>query len=125
MILPLAAVGIVRSWWKLGAGVILGAVLAFPLGQCSGARNQEAHEKADRAISITEALQQDTKAKEKGAAQALEDAATVADQTEKLANAVAALPDAVPSARRVRLMCEWMRNDPAADLSNLPVACRP
>lgn len=122
--IPLAAIAFVRAWWKAGAGIVVGAALAFPLGQCSGSQAQKKHEEADRAITQAEALKVDTKAKEKAADQRVKDAAEVADMTEKLTDAVASLPDEIPSARRVALGCQRLRNG-GADVSDLPIACRP
>jgi hypothetical protein len=34
----LEALAILRAWWKLIPGFLIGAALAFPLGQCSGHR---------------------------------------------------------------------------------------
>ena len=114
------------SWVNLRslAGLALGVVLAFPLGQCSGERRQHKLEEAQRAVAIAEALKRQNTATEKGAAQSLRDAQAVADAERKLTDAVADLPDETPSVRDVQLTCERLRNQ-GDDVSNIPACSGP
>lgn len=111
--------------WRTLAGLAAGLLLGFVAGQVVGAKNQKAHEEADRALAITEALQDDVAAKEVSAEQRLKDAATVAEMTERLTDAVASNPDQAPSVRRVAVECERLRQAYGADFPDLPLVCRP
>lgn len=121
---PAVLIALARSWWKAVPGFIVGCVLAFPLGQCSGSQAQKKHEQADRAVAITEAVKLDANAKEKSAEERTRDAIAVTDMKDSLTDAIASLPDSVPSARRVALGCQRMLNA-GTRVSELPVACGP
>lgn len=121
--MPVEIVAIARAWWKLVPGFVLGALIAFPLGQCSGdARATKRHEAANAASQVN-ALNEDAQAKETAAAERLNDAADVAAMKERLSDAVAALPDHVPSPRRIALGCQRLREAGTRD-ADLPVECR-
>jgi hypothetical protein len=118
------ALTIARAWWKLVPGFVLGALIAFPLGQCSGdARATKRHEAANAAAQV-QALTEDARAKETAAAERMNDAADVAAMKERLSDAVATLPDDVPSPRRVALGCQRLREAGTGD-ADLPSVCRP
>ena len=116
------ALDIARSWWKALPGFAVGALLAFPLGQCSGKAEAERRAEANTAIARAEAALADSEAKEKSADERLNDAAKVADLRERLTDAVASLPDEVPSAHGVALGCQQLRE--AYHGAELPLACR-
>jgi hypothetical protein len=112
------------QWWKAAVGAAVMFPMAFMLGQCSGESNAKAKQKAADAVAIVEVLKTDAKAKEKAADERLADAEAVAETKEKLTDAVQNLPDAMPSARRVALACQRLRND-GQDVSRLPACSGP
>jgi len=118
------AIAIARAWWKVLPGFVLGALIAFPLGQCSGDARATKRLEAANAASQVKALTEDAKAKETAAAERMNDAADVAAMKERLSDAVASLPDHVPSARRIALGCQRLREAGTRD-ADLPVQCRP
>jgi len=122
--IPLAVLGLARSWWKAGAGFVLGAVIAFPLGQCSGSQRAEEREQAARAVAITEALKTDSAAKEVAAGERLADAAAVADLKQELTDAVTEVADSAPTPSDVALGCARLRAQ-GTDVSDLPACGRP
>ena len=80
------------------------------------------HEKDAQAVRAVEAVDLDSKAKGAASTQGVKDQAINNQLTKDLTDAVSALPDAVPSARRVALGCARLRAS-GRDTSNLP-QCR-
>lgn len=108
-----------RLFAILGAALAVIALLAVVY--LKGVNAERDRQEAAKAVAIVEAMKTDEKAKEKAAEVRLADAAEVAEMKEDLTNAVASLPDDVPSARRVALACARLRAQ-GADLSGIP-AC--
>jgi hypothetical protein len=112
--LPPNVISFALSWWKAGAGALVGAALAFPLGQCSGVDIQKDR---DKAASIA-SLQLDARAKETAAEQRGQDAATTAARAQGRIDATKNQPDAAPGAlrcqfERKRLLDAGVKNVPA------------
>ena len=116
-----SVVDVLLPWWKVGLGAVLVFGPAFLLGQCSGAGNERDRLEAARAVTVIETLKEDGAAREVSAGERLADASAVAENREDLINAVQDLPDGLPSARRVALACERMRQQ-GVDLADVP-AC--
>jgi hypothetical protein len=120
--IPLGFFVFARKWWKLGAGFLVGALVAFPLGQCSGAAGQKKHEQADRAVAIAGAMTANAKASDKAASERVTDALKAAELERKLTDAVAEVSDSAPTVSDVALGCARLREQ-GDDVSNVP-ACR-
>ena len=123
--MPLPAIALpaaVLKWWKLGVGLILGALLCFPLAQCRGERigQQKAALALERAN--TAFLQQKARADELASAQRLRDQRATDNLERNLADAVANIPDEVPTARRLARACAQLRSQ-GVDTAALP-QCR-
>lgn len=106
----------------LGIALIAVALLAYVYAK--GVSRERDRQEAAQAVAVAEALKLDGRAKEAAAGERLADAQQVATVKEELTDAVANLPDAVPSARRVALACERLRQQ-GADLSGVPACFRP
>lgn len=120
--IPLATIfAAARKWWKLAVGIILGALLIFPLAQCSGKRigRQEMQSAIDRAN--VQALREKARADELAAQQRLTDTIAVSRQEEDLRDAIASTPDSAPDATRIALGCQRLRAA-GTDTSRIP-AC--
>lgn len=118
------AITIARAWWKALPGFVLGALIAFPLGQCSGdARATKRHEDANASAQV-KALTEDARAKETAAAERLNDAADLAEMKGRLTDAVSSAPDSAPGPRRSALNCQRLC-EAGARSADLPAGCRP
>lgn len=117
-----AAQALWNTWWRalLGAAIVFAP--AFLLGQCSGQRSAAAKYSAARAIANVETIKADGASKEIAANERRVDDALVSEHKKDLTDAVAALPDAMPSARRVALACQRLRQQ-GTDTASLS-ACR-
>lgn len=98
------------------------AALCLPLGYCKGESAGTARADAARAVANVEALKTDGSAKELAAVERLNDTAAIAAKREELTNAVADLPDSIPTVRRVALGCVRLRQQ-GTDPATIP-ACR-
>lgn len=98
------------------------AGLCLPIGYCSGNRAGVARMEAARALGNVEALKTDGSAKELAAVERINDNAAVAAIREDLTDAVAELPDSIPSVRRVARACAQLRAQ-GTDTTAVP-ACR-
>lgn len=117
-----ALLTLARQWWKLGAGLILGFILCWPVASCSGRHDGRAEMQQALDRANTAALQQKARADELAAAQRLVDERATDTLERNLANAVANIPDAVPTARRLARACAQLRSQ-GLDTANLP-QCR-
>lgn len=113
------------TWWKAAVGIVIGALLCWPLAQCRGEqigqlRMETAIEKAN-----VETLRQKARADELAAAQRLTDTIAVSRQEQELRNVVAQTPDSLPDAARIALGCERLRRAHSASPAALPAVCRP
>jgi hypothetical protein len=126
MLPALAALGpLAAKWWKFAVGAIVGALLIFPVAQCSGKKigRQEMQLAVERAN--TAYLQQKARADEAAAAQRITDTIAVNRQEEALRDAIASTPDTQPDAVRIRLGCERLRRANGGNSASLPPVCRP
>lgn len=94
---------------------------AFLLGQCSGADHVRDQAKAATAVATVEALKSTSVANSQSADERVADAIAIAETKQELTDAVANLPDEVPSLRRVSLGCARLRQA-GTDVSSIP-AC--
>lgn len=122
MRLPPNVVTLWGSWWKALVGAAAVAPLVFLLGQCSGESNAKARLEASLAKAETKAVRRDGAAKAKADVERRADDKATSKLERELNDAVAPLPDAKPSARRVARGCVQLR-DAGKDTSHLP-QCR-
>lgn len=110
------------QWWKLGVGVILGALLCFPLAQCRGEKIGK--QKMELAIekANTKALQEKARADDLASKQRLTDTIAVNRQEKELRDVVATIPDETPDRVRIALGCERLRRS-GQSTAGIP-ACR-
>lgn len=102
----------------------LAASVVLTLGYCSWDANRDAKAAAALAQANARTQARQTVARDAAADQRLSDAKSNAQLEKDLTHAVSSLPDAVPSARRVALACERLRQQGARD-GDLPAECRP
>lgn len=112
------------SWWKAAVGAAVVFPLAFMLGQCSGEGHAKKKFEAATAVATVEVLKTDRQSKEKASDERLADAEAVADLKGNLTDAVASLPDDLPSQRRVALGCARLRSQ-GVDTGRLPACSGP
>jgi hypothetical protein len=98
------------------------AGVCLPLGYCQGLSAGKAKVTAATAVATVEVMKVDGDAKEVAAIERREDDATVAAHKEELTDAVANLPDEMPSVRRVARACAQLRTQ-GTDTSAI-TACR-
>jgi hypothetical protein len=113
-----------RTWWKAGLGIIIGALLIFPLAQCKGEKIGQqraalALERANRQF-----LEQKARADALAADRRLTDTIAVSNMEKGLRDAIATTPDTAPDAVRIRLGCERLRRAPGTNPASLPAICR-
>jgi hypothetical protein len=113
--------GFVKTWWRAGVGIFIGAVLVFPVAQCAGVHKEKDRAEAEAVKQQNKQLQKTLENHEVASGERANDTATITAKKEDLEHAVQGLPDNVPSARRVALACARLRNQ-GADVSKLP-AC--
>lgn len=101
--------GVTGAYWKIAAAFVLGALLTAPLAYCEGKSAGSSKAEAAAAVATVEVMKVDADAKEVAAIERRNDDAQIAAKKEELTDAVANLPDALPSARRVALACERLR----------------
>lgn len=91
------------NWWKLGAGVILGGLLVFPVAQCSGAQNAKAKQVA--AIAQADAREQSKNSKllETASRERAADTAKITEEAKGRSDAIRAGEDAPTSGPECRL----------------------
>lgn len=117
------AMGLVRSWWKLGLGAMLGAALALPVGQCQGRAHerQAADLRAAEALAVAQA--KNHAASEAAADQRLDDTLATRQFEQDLSHADDAAPDARPSDARRALLCARLRDQAARGGPAVPPGC--
>lgn len=118
------APAILSRWWKLAAGMILGALLCWPVASCQGRKDGRLEMQAAIERANTQALQQKARADELAAERRITDVIAVNRQEQELRNAIADTPDSAPDAVRIRLGCERLRAA-GTSAAALPAACRP
>lgn len=107
-----------KSWLILASAL----VLLLSLGFCAlqERRLSDARQEAAAARADADALAKAQAARDRAADQRLSDAKSNATLKENLNAAVASLPDAVPSDRRIGLACQRLRNQG----TDLPAVCQ-
>ncbi|WP_052757306.1 hypothetical protein [Sphingobium chungbukense] len=114
--------GVTGAYWKIAAAFVLGALLTAPLAYCEGKSAGTSKADAAAAVATVEVMKVDADAKEVAAIERRKDDASIAEKQEALTDAVANIPDALPSPRRVALACERLRQQ-GTDTTAL-AACR-
>jgi uncharacterized protein (DUF1800 family) len=110
---------------KLIAGLIAVSVAAvvivsvWQIGLWVGARREDVRRDAADAQAVAKSEKQNSAALEAASAERRADDASAAATEKELNDAVKALPDAVPSARRIALGCARLRRN-NQDVSGLP-----
>ena len=118
----LGAKTFVATWWKLGVGMVMGALMCFPLAYCEGKKAAGAQYKAARAEANVEAMKRGAAANEKAAEQRAKDATEITAKEKELIDAIESTPDTAPDTVRVKLGCQQLRAQ-GTDTSTIP-ACR-
>lgn len=111
--IPAALAGaktIAKTWWKAGLGVVIGAALALPVGQCQGASAERARQAAREADAALREAMRDAAIKERLAAARLENTLTIQQQSKERTDAIQAGPDDHVSAAQRRLNCKRLRD---------------
>lgn len=118
---PAFLVNYVRSNWRnlIVFALIAAAVLGVYL---KGRADNAKHERARDAIAVAAAVASDTRANDKAAATAVQDARIRVEKEKELTDEVANVPDTVPDAVAVRLGCGRLRQA-GVSVADLP-ACR-
>lgn len=89
--------------------IVLLVVLVASLSYCAYDADRDRRAAEALALGNSEVQQTDTGAREKSADERLADALSTADMKQELADAVATLPDDMPSDRRLALACRRLR----------------
>lgn len=118
----IAILAFLRAWWKLGVGIVLGAVLIFPLAQCRGEKIGRTAERLEVQKAVNAALERDRRAREIADRQRVADDARTATTGEELKDAIedAARVGADPA---IALACERLRRLPPRQRVSLPAEC--
>lgn len=125
--LPIAAFatarGVLKSWWKAGLGVAIGAALALPVGRCQGVDVEKARQRErEKAAAELQAARNDAAA-QAAAAERTIDAATVTAQEKGRNDAISAAPAGRAAPSSVALACQRLRQQGTRPEA-LPAACR-
>lgn len=124
MSIPSGVLAFVSNWWKLAAGIIVGALICYPFALNSGkdAGRKEIQLQVETANRLY--LEQKARADDLAARQRAIDLNSVNLGQEALLDAIRELPDSTPSAMRIRLGCERLLRAAGGNSSRLPAACR-
>lgn len=122
--IPLAVMVFAKSWWKAGAGLLIGAALIFPVGQCSGAQNERTRAEAAQLRANARATEQNAKATEAAGGERLTDRVAVSALQQDLEHADDQTVDSGPSAARLALNCKRLRNQGVRE-ADLAARCGP
>ena len=112
--------GMTATSWAL---VALLALCLLTFSWCSYDSSRNRREDEARVAANARAADRNTGAVGQAAEERVADTLNTAAQKQELSDAVAQLPDAVPSARRIALACERLRQQGTRD-PNLPAVCR-
>lgn len=120
--IPLQFFVFMRKWWRGLGGLLLGMLIAFPLGTCSGAADMKDKMQAEAKAQAAAQAQRNAAAIEAAAQQRVQDIlANEAKSTERT-NAIHAGPDGRTSIAECRLNRVRLRQAGIAE-SKLP-ACQ-
>lgn len=114
--------GAIGGWWKAGLGLVLGAALALPVGQCQGRDAERAAGKARAAEAAAAAHKANTARVEVQAAQREADTARNLNLSKGRTDAIQAGPDGPLSGPERRLQCRRLR-DIGYGPADLPPGC--
>lgn len=104
------------TWALLATAVVM--LLVVTTCTINGIRHDLSVSKTDKIVA------KDIQARDNASAKRLEDLQVNQAMQESLTNAVKDLPDDVPSARRLALACQRLRNQ-GTRADKLPASCRP
>lgn len=107
-----------------GALIVLLTLCLLLFGWCTYDASRGRRDDDARVAANARAADRNTGAVSQAADQRVADTLNTATHKQELSDAVAQLPDAVPSARRVALACERLRQQGTRD-TDLPTVCRP
>lgn len=101
--IPLSWFVFMRKWWKTGAGALIGALLAFPLGTCTGAADMKDKMQAQYAREAAAQAQRNAAAIEVAAQQRVKDILANEAKSQERLDAIHSGPDARTSGPECRL----------------------
>lgn len=107
---------------KAGLGIALVIAIVLLLAYCSGRSDGKAGADLAREKANSKTITIDSRARENAATDRVVDAVTNLEVKKELSDAVAKLPDTMPSARRIALGCARLQRQ-GTDVSSIP-ACR-
>lgn len=122
--IPLGILNFARSWWKAALGIVLGALLCWPVASCQGRKDGRAQMQLAVERANAKALEQSRRADAIAANQRLTDTIAVNQQERTLRDAIASTPDSAPDAARIALGCERLRRANRGRSADLPAVCR-
>lgn len=108
--IPIALMAFGAKWWKLGAGAVLGAALALPLGQCQGRVQERTRNAAAVAEANARAQAANSALLEKASQERAADTAKITEAAKGRTDAIRAGPDAPPAAPHCRADRERLLN---------------
>lgn len=97
------------TWWRAALGAAVAAAFCIPLSYCEGRKAGASKAAAAVAVATVEVMKVDASAKDVAAIERANSDVEVVQQKEALTDAVAALPDSMPSPRRVALACARLK----------------
>ena len=113
-----------RSLTALGWAVVVACLaILLLLATCAHHSAKEARQSRDAAEERARALDAGLKASEAASGERMADVQIIYNHEKELTDAVASLPDAVPSPRRIALACQRLRQQGNRD-ADLPAQCR-
>lgn len=114
----------VMDWWKLAAGMLLGALLCAPLAYCEGKKAERSHWNAKVAEIARQAAEIQRLADEVRRHAEQLDRARIASNRQEVDNAVRDIPDqGLTDRQRARVCVELRRQNAPAE--QLAAACGP
>lgn len=119
---PATLLAVLRTWWKLCAGLILGFILCWPVASCSGRHAERTEWEAATARLQAQITERAREADNQRQTELSGTNASITQAREELDNATRNLPDESPSARRRARICRELREQAARDHS-APPAC--
>lgn len=114
-----SAITFAAVWWKFALAVLAAVLLSYQVGSCRGYAHGKLAMQAAIDRANTAALQQKARADDLAARQRLTDQRATASLERNLADAVANIPDSVPTARRLARACAQLRSQ-RVDTASLP-----
>lgn len=121
--IPLSWFVFMRKWWRGLGGLVLGMLIAFPLGTCSGAADMKDRMQAKYEKAAAVQAQRNAAAIEAAAQQRVKDILANQSAAEERIDAIRSRPDEAANGPQLALACARLRQQGTAD-SKLPAACR-